>query len=163
MSDYGDGKGSGKDVGKPDNDNDYEVGHSRPPKDSRFKPGKSGNPNGRPKGSRNMKTDLEDLLKARMHVTKDGRSVTMSTQKVILARLAEKSLKGDIRFMSKLFDLIGIHLKDEETEVKDRPVSQSDTEILKAFKRSLQPDDDEDTDGEENGKNTSQENGEDDE
>ena len=34
-------------------DEDYEVGYGKPPKDSRFKLGQSGNPNGRPKGSRN--------------------------------------------------------------------------------------------------------------
>lgn len=158
MSDKDDGTGGNN----PDNDNDYEVGHGRPPKNHRFKTGKSGNPKGRPKGSRNLKTDLEVALKARMTVTKDGRSVSMTTQQVIIARLIEKSLKGDIRSFSKLFDLIGIHLKDEETGVKDRPVSQSDAEILKAFKQSLQSDGDEGLDGEQHGKNTTQENGEDD-
>ena len=29
----------------------YEVGYGKPPKATRFKPGKSGNPGGRPKGS----------------------------------------------------------------------------------------------------------------
>jgi len=144
MSDKDDGTGGNK----PDNDNDYEVGHGRPPKANRFKTGRSGNPKGRPKGSRNLKSDLEVALKARMAVTKDGRSVSMTTQQVIIARLIEKSLKGDIRSFSKLFDLIGIHLKDEETKVKDRPVSQSDADILKAYKRSLQSDGDEGVDGE---------------
>ena len=41
---------------KPGGDSDaeeepYEVGNKRPPKHSRFKKGKSGNPAGRPKGS----------------------------------------------------------------------------------------------------------------
>jgi len=29
---------------------DYQVGYGRPPKAGQFQPGKSGNPNGRPKG-----------------------------------------------------------------------------------------------------------------
>ena len=36
---------------------DYEVGRGKPPLHTRFKPGQSGNPKGRPKGVRNFKTD----------------------------------------------------------------------------------------------------------
>src|SRR4051794_31141733 len=32
----------------------YEVGYGKPPAHSRFKPGRSGNPRGRPRGSRNQ-------------------------------------------------------------------------------------------------------------
>ena len=34
----------------------YKVGYKRPPVSTRFKPGSSGNPKGRPKGQRNFKT-----------------------------------------------------------------------------------------------------------
>ena len=40
---------SGGDGGKKT----HEVGYGKPPKAHRFKPGRSGNPRGRPKGSRN--------------------------------------------------------------------------------------------------------------
>lgn len=33
----------------------YEVGYGKPPSDKQFKKGQSGNPMGRPKGSRNKK------------------------------------------------------------------------------------------------------------
>lgn len=129
--------GHDKGLNKPDSADSYEVGHGRPPKAHQFKPGRSGNPKGRPKGSRNMKTDLDVALRARMRVTKDGRAVSMSTQQVLIARLIEQSLKGDIRSLSKLFDLIGTHLTDEEDTIKTKVISQSDAQILEAFKRSL--------------------------
>ena len=126
-----------KDTQKSEKEDTYEVGHGRPPKAHQFKPGRSGNPKGRPKGSSNMKTDLDIALKARMRVTKDGKVVTMSTQQVAIAKLIEQSLKGDIRSLSKLFDLIGTQLTDEGETIKAKTVSPSDAKILDAFKRSL--------------------------
>lgn len=39
---------------------DYEVGYGKPPAETRFKKGQSGNPNGRPKGSRNRLSAKND-------------------------------------------------------------------------------------------------------
>ena len=40
----------------------FAVGYGRPPVHSRFKPGKSGNPKGRAKQSRNMRTIVQQVL-----------------------------------------------------------------------------------------------------
>lgn len=49
-----------------------EGGYKQPPKSTRFKPGQSGNKRGRPKGSRNLKTDLNKLMTKRIAVREDG-------------------------------------------------------------------------------------------
>lgn len=41
---------------------DYEIGRGRPPRHTRFKKGESGNPKGRPKGSRNLASVFESAL-----------------------------------------------------------------------------------------------------
>ena len=49
------GSGDGKDPTIP-----YEVGYGRPPIESRFQPGQSGNPKGRRKRQRNLKTVVQE-------------------------------------------------------------------------------------------------------
>jgi hypothetical protein len=45
-----------------DKKRDYQVGYGKPPKDTRFKKGQSGNPRGRAPGAKNLKTLLIDTL-----------------------------------------------------------------------------------------------------
>lgn len=54
---------SGKEMlpGPPAAD-EFTVGYQRPPRSGDFKPGQSGNPNGRPKGTRNTKQIIEEVL-----------------------------------------------------------------------------------------------------
>jgi hypothetical protein len=70
---------------------DYEVGYKTPPKDTQFKPGQSRNPNGRPKGARNLKTDLADELQERIVLREGGERRTVSKQRAML-KLMERAL-----------------------------------------------------------------------
>ena len=54
-----------------DNKSDYAVGYGKPPRQTRFRKGQSGNPRGRSPGAKNLKTLLNDALNepvtGRMH------------------------------------------------------------------------------------------------
>lgn len=71
-----------------------------------FKPGQSGNPNGRPKGSKNRATIarkwLEVLDKAKNPVT--GEDEQMSFEDRMTLSLIRKSLKGDTQAYKALMD-----------------------------------------------------------
>ncbi len=113
----------------PDNSN-YEVGYGKPPKSTRFKPGKSGNPNGRPKGSRNFATDLRDVLEMPVPISEGGKRTTMSTQKAALMRLREKALKGDHRALERLLTLALAHDPGEDSKIEQPRLSPEDQAIL---------------------------------
>ena len=114
---------------------DYEVGYGRPPKHTRFKKGQSGNPKGRPKGSRNFSTDVRETLKEPVSVTKGGKRQTVSTQQAALSRLREKALKGDARSLDRLIELARIY--NEEELVEMAKLGSTDAEVLAGYSERL--------------------------
>ena len=65
----------------------YMVGNKCPPKQSQFKPGQSGNPAGRPKGSTNLKTKIDKELRKPISVVKNGKPIRMTKGDVMVERL----------------------------------------------------------------------------
>jgi hypothetical protein len=82
-----------------------KVGYKRPPVHSRFKPGQSGNPGGRPKGSQNFKTLLDRILKEEVSLQDGTQSRKISKAEAIMRRLIVGALKGDTRDLHALFKL----------------------------------------------------------
>src|SRR5262245_32878671 len=82
-----------------------KVGPGKPPRHTRFKPGQSGNPNGRPKGSKNFVTILQEQLRKNVTITVDGKPKRVTVQEVIARRLANDSMKGATRPMELLIRL----------------------------------------------------------
>jgi Family of unknown function (DUF5681) len=82
----------------------YDVGYCKPPKHTRFKPEHSGNPRGRARGTRNLKTDLAEELAERIPITEGGRKRSVSKQRAMVKQLMAKALKGDVRAASIILD-----------------------------------------------------------
>ena len=111
-----------------------EVGYGRPPKQTRFKPGQSGNPNGRPSGTRNLDTDLRDELNEVIPVRIGDRSKKVSKQRAMLMALMAKALKGDTRATVVILQMMAKFLPpDEAIAAGGSALSADDQEILKRF------------------------------
>ena len=61
---------------------DEPVGYGKPPKEQRFKA--SGNPKGRPRGSKNLKTIVKEVAAETHKLTIDGKSGRYSTLELVL-------------------------------------------------------------------------------
>lgn len=83
----------------------YAVGYGKPPEHSRFQPGQSGNPKGRPKGSLNLATAVNRALREKVVITENGRRKSMTKLDVAVKGLVNRAVKGDARAMQQLLGL----------------------------------------------------------
>jgi hypothetical protein len=94
---------------------EYEVGYGKPPEATRFKPGKSGNPKGRPKGAKNRRPALNEermkdiiLEEAYRTITvREGhRNVSVPMAQAIIRSLAVNAAKGQHRAQRLFAELL---------------------------------------------------------
>jgi hypothetical protein len=112
---------------------DHDVGYGRPPKGTQFRPGRSGNPAGRRKSVRNLKTDVQRTLKVPLKVNANGRPRKISTQEGALLLLREKALKGDARALDRFLEFARL-FNNEAAEIGPaQALSSEDQAILDAF------------------------------
>ena len=84
----------------------YEIGYKRPPKAGQFKKGRSGNPKGRPKGSNNFVTLLEQELGQSIVVNENGKKKTVSRMQAMVKRMVSGALQGETRAILTLVEIL---------------------------------------------------------
>ncbi len=125
-------------VSKPD----YNVGYGKPPRHSQFKKGRSGNPKGRPKGSKNFDTIVLEAMQKRVKVRTASGVRTMSSAEALMMKSMEAATKGDRRMIEKLFAwyaqaLPTPVLANREIADQDEPLSHGDHAILDAYREMV--------------------------
>ena len=111
-----------------------DVGYRKPPKHKQFKPGQSGNPRGRPKGSKNESTILHELLHRKITIQDGGRSRQVTILEAMLTRFAQDSLKGNIKSAAFLLNRYGTLVSGE---IEQSGLSSDDQAVLEAFMTRL--------------------------
>ncbi|WP_368507586.1 DUF5681 domain-containing protein [Bradyrhizobium lupini] len=74
----------------------YEVGYGKPPRERRFKPGRSGNPRGRPKKCPTMLELFAHELKRTRTIVEDGQRLRIQTDKILVKRIVDLALKANV-------------------------------------------------------------------
>jgi hypothetical protein len=82
-----------------------KVGYGCPPEHSQFKPGQSGNPSGRAKGSQNFKTLFNKILNEEISLREGSDVKRLSKAEAIVRGVVISALKGDARNVAILFRL----------------------------------------------------------
>ena len=81
------------------------VGYGKPPRHSRFQAGQSGNPRGRPKGSRSFGGLLADELNQKVQIRENGRARTIRKRELLIKTLYKKAAEGDLQALVQILRL----------------------------------------------------------
>jgi hypothetical protein len=89
-----------------DRKRDYAVGYRKPPRQTQFKKGQSGNPNGRARGSKNLATLIMAALNEPVVVTQNGRRKTITKLEAMTTQLANTGASGDSKATQLLLGMV---------------------------------------------------------
>jgi hypothetical protein len=112
---------------------DYAVGYGRPPAATQFASGKSGNPRGRPKGSRTVGAILQDILRQKIAVTENGKTRRLAALEVMLRRLVNDAMRSDAKAMKLLLALVERYAETTEAKVQLGDLLAEDQTILAQY------------------------------
>ena len=122
---------------------DYAVGYGKPPRHSGFQKGRSGNPKGRPKGSKNFATLLTEALDEKVQVTEVGRRRRIAKRELVIKQLVNKSAAADLRAIKQLTDIVqGIEGRTGAAHPPPSPqaFTAADEEVIAELRKRIERD-----------------------
>ena len=123
---------------KKNNASGSEAGYGHPPVNTRFKKGQSGNPKGRPKGSRGLATILNRALSERVVINEGGRRKTVTKLEAAVKQVTNKAASGDPVASRQLFTLIQIiEQQPQETGRATNSLDDTDQTVVMGMLKRL--------------------------
>jgi hypothetical protein len=116
---------------------DYEIGYGKPPADTRFVKGQSGNPHGRPKGKRNLATMLQAALNETVMITENGKRKQITKLEATFKQIVNKAASGDIastKLLIQMFPWLETLLDEKATKSIS---NEADLEVMKHLQKRL--------------------------
>ena len=120
------------------NGRDYEVGYGKPPRNTQFKKGQSGNPRGRPSGSKNLATLVSVALNEPVIVVENGGRRKITKREAIIKQLVNRSTKADWRAIKILLDIVREIENRVEPETGESSFSAADEKVIEQMKARWQ-------------------------
>ena len=109
----------------------YEVGYRKPPRETQFRVGSSGNPKGRPKGSKNFESKVVAMFDRKIVIQEKGRPRRITMADAILMKLTAQAIAGDMSATRLAIGLL--QMTRQESAPTDVFSSEADRALLMAF------------------------------
>ena len=113
---------------------DYEVGYGKPPRHTQFEKGQSGNPRGRPSGSKNLATLVNEALNETVIVVENGRRRTIPQREAFAKQVVNRSTKADWRAAKILLDIAPDVESQSALETVESSFSAEDEKVIALMK-----------------------------
>ncbi|HBK43057.1 MULTISPECIES: DUF5681 domain-containing protein [unclassified Polynucleobacter] len=117
---------------------DYLVGFKKPPTSGKFKKGRSGNPKGRPKGSKNFRTYLNIELKESINITENGEHKRVPKSQAAAKKYANMAVMGDPKMIPILLKLDDIAESQNAQVTEAAPPSYKDKLVMSSIVERMQ-------------------------
>jgi hypothetical protein len=115
----------------------YKIGYGKPPKHTRFKPGQSGNPKGRKKRDKTIRSILQKISAEMVTAKLPEGERRMTALEFVLLSLRNRAAKGDSRATAKYIDLTLAAFGIGEPDNNKQDISEEDRQLLLAALQSL--------------------------
>ena len=109
---------------------DKPVGYGHPPVATRFKPGQSGNPRGRPKKMRTLSDEICDELNEITRFHENGVEVELPNGRAIVKTLVRNAIAGNMRASGILVSACARISRDNDDDPQDQLAAADDIDIL---------------------------------
>ena len=84
---------------------EYSIGYGKPPRHTQFRRGKSGNPKGRPRGSKSLSAIFSKIINEKVQVKGPGGMKWITKFEAGLTQLANMSATGDKRAIREVVQI----------------------------------------------------------
>ena len=122
----------------PNDDAQYDVGYGKPPKSGQFKKGRSGNPKGRPKGTKNLASVVLKESRQPVRINGLGRTRMVTKLEAAVMQIGNKAAQGELRAIREFVHLIDRSEQAVSSATAPETLGEMDQLVMESILRRME-------------------------